>query len=238
MDPDASAEYPLHEAAREGQTSIVKNLLKTNPKLAFEKDADERYPIHWAVANKHVEIVEMFMKQKGFDPDVQDSSGWTPLMMAASLPNGDGDSIVEMLLSCGADVNIKTNMGQNALHFATSKQNISTIKMLLNSKCSARVKDKRGQLALHRAAASGSLPIVKLLLTQGKSPLNATDNDGMTALHHAIAEGNGDCAVMLLKEGAETDKENVDGELAINLAPDQKVKDFIVQSAKREGIEL
>lgn len=119
---------------------------------------------------------------------------------------------------------------QNALHFATSKQNISTVKLLLQNKCSARVKDRRGQLALHRAAAVGSTPIAKLLLTQGKSPLNATDNDGMTALHHAIAEGNGDCAVMLIKEGAETDKENVDGDLAINLAPDKKVCCYILES--------
>ncbi|KAI5304698.1 hypothetical protein KEM56_006090 [Ascosphaera pollenicola] len=228
MDLDTAAKYPLHEAAREGQ----------NPKLANEKDADERYAIHWAVANKQIAIVDMLMEQKGLNPDVQDSSGWTPLMVAASLPNSEGDGIIEKLLSREADVNMKTNMGQNALHFATSKQNITTVKLLLENGCSARVKDKRGQLALHRAAAVGSLPIVKLLLTQGKSPLNATDNDGMTALHHAIAEGHGDCAVMLIKEGAETDKENIDGDLAINLAPDQKVRDFIVQSAKREGVDL
>ena len=36
----------------------------------------------------------------------QDGSGWTPLMMAASLK--DGDAIVDMLLSKGADVNTKS----------------------------------------------------------------------------------------------------------------------------------
>lgn len=39
----------------------------------------------------------------------------------------------------------------------------------------------------------------------------------------AIAEGHGDAALLLLKEGAETDKEDVDGQLAIDLAPDKKV---------------
>ena len=39
----------------------------------------------------------------------------------------------------------------------------------------------------------------------------------------AIAEGNGDAALVLLKAGAETDKKDVDGHLAIDLAPDQKV---------------
>ena len=39
----------------------------------------------------------------------------------------------------------------------------------------------------------------------------------------AISEGHGDVALELLKVGAETDKRDVDGHLAIDLAPDIKV---------------
>ena len=39
----------------------------------------------------------------------------------------------------------------------------------------------------------------------------------------AISEGHGDTALLLLKAGAETDKKDVDGLLAIDLAPDTKV---------------
>lgn len=39
----------------------------------------------------------------------------------------------------------------------------------------------------------------------------------------AISEGHGDTALVLLKAGAETDKRDVDGHLAIELAPDAKV---------------
>lgn len=95
--------------------------------------------------------------------------------------------------------------------------------MLIVNKCSARVKDKRGQLPLHRAAAVGSIPIIKILLEEGKSPVNATDMDGLTALHHAISEGHGDAAILLLKAGAEPDKRDSTGNLAIDLAPDKKV---------------
>lgn len=45
----------------------------------------------------------------------------------------------------------------------------------------------------------------------------------MTALHHAICEGHGDAAITLLKAGAETDKRDSDGRLAIEMAPDGKV---------------
>lgn len=119
----------------------------------------------------------------------------------------------------------------------------------------------------------GSVPIIKMLLEEGKSPINATDNDGLTALHHAISEGHGDAAILLLKSGADAEKRDGDGRLAIDLVPDDKVcvfpsfifvlmfrllllaggilpaflilyllntqvKQYILQTAEREGIEL
>jgi len=63
----------------------------------------------------------------------------------------------------------------------------------------------------------------------------------------------GDTAVALLKAGAETDKKDVDGFLAMDLSPDaqvrcilrplrcsnmSQVRKYILQSAEREGIEL
>ncbi|RJE19430.1 proteasome regulatory particle subunit [Aspergillus sclerotialis] len=243
MDPPS---FPLHEAAREGKISVVESLLNANPKLASTKDDDDRLPIHWAVAYNHLPIVELLISTKNFDPDVEDASGWTPLMIAASLRDAEGDPIIDLLLRKEADVNVKSTSGQasrpiartNALHFATSKANLSTIRTLIANKCSARVKDKRGQLALHRAAAIGSIPIIKVLLEDGKSPVNATDMDGLTALHHAISEGHGDAAIQLLKAGAEADKRDSEGRLAIDLAPDSKVRAYILQTAEREGIEL
>jgi 26S proteasome non-ATPase regulatory subunit 10 len=79
-------------------------------------------------------------------------------------------------------------------------------------------------LALHRAAAVGSIPILKILLEAGKSPIDATDIDSLTALHHAISEGHGDAAILLMKAGADLEKRDSDGNLAIDLAPDSKVR--------------
>jgi ankyrin repeat protein len=174
----------------------------------------------------------------------QDGSGWTPLMMAVS--RKDGEDLVNLFLRKEADVNATSSFpipklnplpsheapvnsapdfsGQTALHFASSKKNVDIARLLLNSKppASARVKDKRGQYAIHRAAAVGSVPMVELLL-KNRSPINAADVAGQTPLHHAIAEGHGDTAIALLKAGAETDKKDSDGFLAIELAPDAQV---------------
>lgn len=42
----------------------------------------------------------------------QDGSGWTPLMIAASLRDAEGDPIIEQLLQKEADVNVKSTSGQ------------------------------------------------------------------------------------------------------------------------------
>lgn len=75
----------------------------------------------------------------------------------------------------------------------------------------------------------------------------------------AISEGHGDAALLLLQAGAEHDKKDADGHVAIELAPDAKVclhstrasqvrnptlidgtqtRKFILQAAEREGIDL
>ncbi|OJD37632.1 proteasome regulatory particle subunit [Diplodia corticola] len=234
QDPSRCA---IHDACREGKTHVVESLLNANPKLATRRDDDDRLPIHWAVSYNRIPIISQLIQTKNFDIDAQDGSGWTPLMMAASLK--DADELVDLLLSRDADVNMKSafSLEATALHFTASKNNLDTARKLIAKKASARVKDKRGQLALHRAAAVGSVPMIKLLL-EANSPLNATDMDGMTALHHTIAEGHGDAALVLLKAGADTEKKAGDGSLAIELAPDAKIMNYIIQSAELEGVEL
>ncbi|KAI0599302.1 ankyrin repeat-containing domain protein [Biscogniauxia sp. FL1348] len=252
------SKYAIHAAAREGKVTVVESLLNADPKLARLKDDDGRLPIHWAASSNQHAIALMLAQQEAFDPDVEDDSGWTPLMIAASVK--DGDAVVDLLLSRGADVNQKNNSGQTVLHFVASKNNLDIARKLFANKppASARVRDKRGQYPLHRAAAVGSVPMLKLLL-ENRSPLNATDDAGYTALHHAVAEGHGefsseldivyrdshgnvyyigDAAVALLKAGAETDKRDSDGYLALDLAPDKEVRKYIEREAENEGIDL
>jgi len=57
-------------------------------------------------------------------------------------------------------------------------------------------------------------------------------------LSQAIAEGHGDTALVLLKAGAETDKKDGSGAIAINLAPDAKLRSYILKAAEEEGVEV
>jgi 26S proteasome non-ATPase regulatory subunit 10 len=111
---------------RDGLDGCCTNSLQADPKQASKKDDDGRLPIHWAASSNKPDIVLLLAQQKGFDPDVevsmgrvpasttsstganwkcfhQDESGWTPLMIAASVK--DSEKLVELLLQRGADVN-------------------------------------------------------------------------------------------------------------------------------------
>jgi 26S proteasome non-ATPase regulatory subunit 10 len=183
--------------------------------------------------------VHLLVQLPTFDPDATDDSGWTPLMMACS--RADADDIIALLLSKSCDVNATNTAGQTALHFCASKARLDVTRTLLSASptpASARIKDRRGQLPLHRAAAAGSVPVMRELLGKGRSAVNAADVDGMTALHHAVAEGHGDAALVLVQAGAEWDRKDRDGRVALDLCPDAKTRKFIVMAAEREGIDL
>ncbi|RKF61596.1 putative 26S proteasome regulatory subunit p28 [Erysiphe neolycopersici] len=251
---EESNKFPLHEAARDGRTRVVESLLNENLKLASQQDDDGRLAIHWAISFNHKDIVNLLVSTMNFDPDVQDGSGWTPLMIAASLK--DGEEIVDILLRKDADINARSKSYSQesndllstqkilldkltALHLIASKKNIDLARRLLNHKpaASARLCDKRGQYPIHRAAAIGSVPMVELLIKHN-SPINAADISGQTPLHHAIAEGHGDTAISLLKAGVDTKKRDSDDKLALELAPDSQVSKFIIRQVELEGIEL
>jgi 26S proteasome non-ATPase regulatory subunit 10 len=50
-----------------------------------------------------LDIALLFAQKRDFDPDVQDGSGWTPLMIAVSLK--EGEDLVNLLLNKGAVIN-------------------------------------------------------------------------------------------------------------------------------------
>jgi 26S proteasome non-ATPase regulatory subunit 10 len=113
---------------------IVESLLRADPKVAFRKDEDGRLPIHWAASANQFDIVSILVQVKNFDPDVQDDLGWTPLMIAASVK--DGEKIVDLLLDNGADVNEKSKCPSSLM----SSPNSQTLDEMLTTGQTTQIK--------------------------------------------------------------------------------------------------
>ncbi len=68
-------------------------------------------PLHLAIRRGREEMVRFLIEEKNADIDIQDESGWTPLMEAIM---DDFPSIVEYLVSKGADLSIANKRGATA----------------------------------------------------------------------------------------------------------------------------
>jgi ankyrin repeat protein len=124
------------------------------------------------------------------------------------------------------------------LHFATANGHAKTVAFLLERGADINAKDKDGRTALHAAAANGHDAIVVHLLERG-ADINAKDKDGRTALNAAklnhrkptemllskaslnrqlldcAKNGEAEKVEELLKEGADIESKNKDGETAL-----------------------
>jgi hypothetical protein len=107
------------EAIKKSDTQRLNQLIQEESFYLYTKlKKNGDLLLHFAVQLDCLACVETLM-QAQFDPN-RDSNGWTPLMSAVKtgqLP------LVERLLKARADVNLKDEVGRNALHFTASKYN-------------------------------------------------------------------------------------------------------------------
>ncbi|MGD8716992.1 MAG: ankyrin repeat domain-containing protein [Desulfobacterales bacterium] len=111
---------PLILAARRGETGLVNFLLSYGADVNEKSDVRNRTAIMEAARNRKVETVKALLTA---DPDVDavDWEGYTVLMFAAV--SGQSD-IVDVLLTHGADVNVKNKVGSSALTMASGYPNV------------------------------------------------------------------------------------------------------------------
>ncbi|GMF25992.1 unnamed protein product [Phytophthora fragariaefolia] len=88
-------ETETQAAVKAGDVAKLRELLDRGVSLDV-KDEDQRTPLHWACATGRLDVAEFLLEHAQAAGNVQDDSGWTPLMSAASAGHGD---IVSLLLS-------------------------------------------------------------------------------------------------------------------------------------------
>jgi ankyrin repeat protein len=128
---------PLHVAAREGQTEVVRLLIAAG---ADVKALDD-HP------------AEEFRRQY--------TDGWTPLHFAAMTGQ---TAVAAILLDHGADVNAADQRGKGtALHYAAWAGNAELVKLLLARGANRDAKDEMNRTPLDLAKEKRHTGVIKLL---------------------------------------------------------------------------
>ena len=113
-------------------------------------------------------------------------SGSTPLIIACCT---DQSSLVEFLLSNGANPNIQTEEKWTALMYASVLGNINIVCELLRHKAAVDVANSNSETPLMLACSAGNTEVVKILLLK-TTVLTEKGSDGSQLLHIAIKQNN------------------------------------------------
>ncbi|GBP38689.1 Oxysterol-binding protein-related protein 1 [Eumeta japonica] len=193
--------------------------------------------------------------------------GWTPLMLATYFGHKD---VVEVLLEAGVNTDEVNDLGDTALHKASFIGNEELVLLLLKYNADIHIMNGEGRLArdvcktrdIHRllvaaeqsekreserrlltAAKDGSVEEVNEILNSSHPPsINSVDAAGNTCLHRAAYRGHAHLAVLLLQNGIDTTLRNNNGQLAIDLAKDEEMRDVLsvrpVQRLQRTAVRF
>jgi len=152
-----------------------------------------------AIKTNDMDATKLFFAG-GMSPNrIKKESGETPMMIAI----GAGQlSMVNFLITSGADLNAFDSQGQSLITLALKQGNTAILKIIMDqSGIGLETKDDKGQTILEKAVAINNINNVKFLIEQG-ADINVRDGEGRTLLDRVLASGNQQMGLMLRDAGA------------------------------------
>ena len=192
---------PLFMAIRRGDPDVVRLLLRASAKPGHRANGDMT-TLHYAMIapvkgrplEKTLEVVNLLLLEDMSLANARNCDGTTPLHIAALLYSDreilrqirQGDlkdipRLLEVLLSAGADPNIKDKEGKTALHEATLGEDEEVALLLIQSGADVNASNNEGVTPLCFASGMGLPRVVSALLERGANP--NVRMEGVTPLH-------------------------------------------------------
>ena len=205
------AEDLFHLACKNGQVTLIKNLLKAKVDINA-LDTEGLSSLHWAAIIGNAEVTKLLISE-GANIEIKGTIfKSSPLLFACQ--NGR-TKIVETLLENGADINAKSSNGTRAIHFAAQSGKTEIVKILLQKGLDINCKNDDGETPLYYAMyvryfplgckATHALKMTKFLIKSGAKIDEATVSKE-TPLTHAITKANVGVVKLLISYGANVNR--------------------------------
>ncbi|KAJ3279593.1 hypothetical protein HK104_001312 [Borealophlyctis nickersoniae] len=189
---DAEGDTALMIAARNGLKDVCLWILKSAERQrrvwevvgVVNKKKETVLLIAAGKGDSLVDVVREVLKG-GANVEVRGGEGRNAVLEAV---RAKSLSVLQVLVGKGAEVNVKDDLENWAIHYAVANNDPKTVKLLLESGANPSVADKYGLTPLHHAiqaskhAINTSLRIERLLINHG-APINALDHQGRSPLH-------------------------------------------------------
>lgn len=201
LDP-LTTDSPLMIACRKGFTQVIHLCLEFGAKNDPHPDYGQT-ALHAAVSCNQYESAKVLLDVAAeSDADLlisnlTDPAGQTPLYLAALKGS---ESMLQLLLNHGAEMNCVDSYGQTCLHLCASSGNKKCMAFILDhgGDILLESRDTNGNTPLHFAAYSGHLDCVRLLL-ESAADVNQRNNSGQTPYTIASLRGHHQIGLLLLE---------------------------------------
>lgn len=120
--------------------------------------------LHQAILDGRVHQVRLLVEKHGVNVDCKDVYGRTPTMLTSMIDEETGVKMARIMISDGADLTLRDNMGRTALSLACMNGREKIVDEILRKDIlNINEPDNDGNTPLHHAASGGNPNIVKLL---------------------------------------------------------------------------
>lgn len=166
---DGDGVTPLHRAARQGQTDLVKGLLGAGVSLEARMhridgstDRTRGTPLHWAAIEGHHDVVAALL-DAGAQIDARNAWRRTPLHCAARFGHLE---VVKLLVERGAEKEARRDTNETPLHFAVEENRYNVVEFLVDAGVDVNAWGDRGT-PLQFAYTKGHYQVAQLLASRG-----------------------------------------------------------------------
>ncbi|XP_071090384.1 uncharacterized protein [Haliotis cracherodii] len=214
---DAHGDTPLHTSCQEGHINVLKLLLLHGGMLDCVNKQGQTV-LHIASASGQPslpDILEVVADKDALKRAlcVKDWEGNTPIHVAAGVNwSEDMNHLVKV-----ADVSMRNNVNQTALHIACTEGNKAAVHCLLRAGSNVAETDLRGDTPLHIVCHNGCLDVVKMVIQHG-GDTEVVNKAGRTPLHEAAFCGHVDVVKYLSECGCDIKALDNTGNSVLHLA--------------------